>query len=58
MDPVTAALAAGVAAGSTKYAVQAVTDRHGLLKDGLSAQFPQHAVHVGALKALPGHGAA
>ncbi len=53
MDPITAALAAGAAAGLTNVATQAVQDAYGRLKDALSARFPHLGVNVQALEARP-----
>ncbi len=53
MDPITAALAAGAAAGLTGIATQAVKDAYGLLKSALGTRFPQVAVHVQALEDRP-----
>lgn len=53
MDPITAALAAGAAAGLTNVAAQAVQDAYGRLKTALSDRFPQLGVHVQALEARP-----
>ncbi len=53
MDPITAALAAGAAAGLTNVATQAITNVYGRLKTALGARFPQLAVHVQALEARP-----
>ena len=41
MDPITAALAVGAAAGLTGVATQAVKDAYGLLKSVLRARFPK-----------------
>jgi len=51
MDPITAALAAGAAAGLTGVATQAVTDTYGLLKSALLARFPK--VNVAPLEERP-----
>jgi hypothetical protein len=53
VDLITAALAAGAAAGLTDVATQAVQDGYGRLKSALSARFPQLGVHVQALEAWP-----
>lgn len=53
MDSVTAALAAGAAAGLTNVATQAVQDAYSRLKAVLSARFPKLGVHVEALEARP-----
>ena len=53
MDPITAALAAGAAAGMTKVASEAVTDAYGRLKAAIAARFPKLGVHVEALEARP-----
>ena len=53
MDPITAALAAGAAAGLTKVAAQVVTDAYWRLKEAVTARFPQLGVHVQALEARP-----
>jgi hypothetical protein len=53
VDPITAALAAGAAAGLTNIATHAVQDAYGRLKAALSARFPQLGVHVQALEARP-----
>ncbi len=53
MDPITAALAAGAAAGLTNVATQAITNVYGRLKTALGARSPQLAVHVQALEARP-----
>jgi hypothetical protein len=53
VDPITAALAAGAAAGLTNVAAQAVQDAYGRLKAVLGARFPQLGVHVQALEARP-----
>jgi hypothetical protein len=53
MDPITAALAAGAAAGLTNAATQAVMDAYGRLKSALSTRFPQLGVHVQALEVRP-----
>jgi hypothetical protein len=41
VEPITAALAAGAAAGLTGVATQAVKDAYGLLKSALLARFPK-----------------
>ena len=46
VDPITAALAAGGAAGLSGVAAQAVKDAYAGLKSALSARFPQLGVHV------------
>lgn len=53
MDPITAALATGAAAGLTDVAAQAVKDAYARLKEALGARFPQVGVHVQALEAQP-----
>lgn len=53
MDPITAALAAGAAAGLTDAVAQTVKDAYGRLKAALGARFPQLGVHVQALEARP-----
>ena len=53
MDPITAALAVGAAAGLTNVATQAVQDAYGRLKAALSARVPQLGVHIQALEARP-----
>ncbi len=53
MEPITAALAAGAAAGLTAVASQAVKDAYGRLKAALAARFPQVQMHVQALEARP-----
>jgi hypothetical protein len=53
LDPITAALAAGAAAGLTAVASQAVKDAYGRLKAALAARFPQVQTHVQALEARP-----
>ncbi len=53
MDPITAALAAGAAAGLTDVATQAVKEAYGRLKAALAARHPAVQVHVQALEARP-----
>jgi hypothetical protein len=53
VDPITAALAAGAAAGITNVATQAVQDAYGRLKAALTARFPQLGVHVQTLEGRP-----
>lgn len=53
MDPITAALAAGAAAGLTQVAAEAIKDAYGRLKAALADKFPQVTVHVQALEARP-----
>jgi hypothetical protein len=53
MEPITAALAAGAAAGLTAVASQAVKDACGRLKGALAARFPQIQTHLQALEARP-----
>ena len=53
MDPITAALAAGAAAGLANVAAAAVQDAYGRLKAALSARFPQLGVHIQALEERP-----
>ena len=53
MDPITAALATGAAAGLTDVAAQAVKDAYARLKEALGARLPQVGVHVQALEAQP-----
>jgi hypothetical protein len=53
VDVVTAALAAGAAAGLTSAAAQTVTDAYAQLKATLRARFPQLRVHLEALEARP-----
>ena len=53
MEPITAALAAGAAAGLTAVASQAVKDAYGRLKAALATRFPQVELHVQALEARP-----
>ena len=53
MDPITAALAVGAAAGLTSVASQAVQDAYRRLKAALNARFPDLGVHVQALEARP-----
>src|SRR5262245_54342699 len=53
MEPITAALAAGAAAGLTAVASQAVKDAYGRLTAALAARFPQVQTHVQALEARP-----
>jgi hypothetical protein len=54
MEPITAALAAGAAAGLTAIASQAIKDAYGRLNAALVARFPQVQTHVQALEARPG----
>jgi hypothetical protein len=54
MEPITAALAAGAAAGLTAVASQVVKDAYGRLKAVLAARFPQVQTHVQALETRPG----
>jgi hypothetical protein len=51
MDPVTAAIAAGAAAGLTSTASQAVRDAYEALKSALGERFPQ--IDIGSLEKLP-----
>ncbi len=53
MDPITAALAAGAAAGLTGVAAQAIQDAYGRLTAVLTGRFPRLAVHVQALETRP-----
>ena len=53
MEPITAALAAGAAAGLSAVASQAIKDAYGRLKAALAARFPQVQTHVQALEARP-----
>jgi hypothetical protein len=53
VDPITAALAAGAAAGLANVAAQAVKDAYGQLTAALNARFPELGVHVQALEARP-----
>jgi hypothetical protein len=53
VDAITAALAAGAAAGLSGVATQAVRDAYAGLKAALSARFAQMEVHVQALEARP-----
>ena len=53
MDPITAALAAGAAAGLSDVVAQAVKDAYGRLKTALTARFPQLGAPVQALEARP-----
>jgi uncharacterized protein (DUF885 family) len=53
MEPITAALAAGAAAGLTAVASQAIKDAYGRLKAALAARFPEVGVNVQALEARP-----
>jgi tetratricopeptide (TPR) repeat protein len=53
MDPITAALAAGAAAGLTDVAAQTVRDAYGRLKAALIGRFPQLEAPVQALEARP-----
>ncbi len=54
MELITAALAAGAAAGLTAVANQAVKDAYGRLRAALAARFPQVLTNVEALEARPG----
>jgi hypothetical protein len=51
IDPITAAIATGAAAGLTGVATQAVKDGYGALKSGLRARFPK--IDVGPLEERP-----
>jgi hypothetical protein len=53
MEPITAALAAGAAAGLTAVASQAIKDAYGRLKGALAARFPQVQTNIQALEARP-----
>ena len=53
MDLVTAALAAGAAAGLAGVHSQAVKDKYGRLQAALSARFPTLRVHIEALELRP-----
>jgi hypothetical protein len=53
MDPITAALAAGAAAGLSAVATQAIKDAYGRLKAALTVRFPAVEVRVQALEARP-----
>jgi hypothetical protein len=53
VDPITAAIAAGAAAGLTGVAAQAVKDAYGRLKATLIARCPQARIHVQALEERP-----
>ena len=53
MDPITAALAAGAAAGLSDVATQAVKDAYGRLKSALAARFPQVEPQVHVLEVRP-----
>jgi hypothetical protein len=53
MDPITAALAAGAAAGLTGVATKAVEDAYTALKSALGRLFPMVVPNVAALEARP-----
>jgi hypothetical protein len=53
MDPITAALAAGAAAGLTDVAAQTVKDAYERLKAVLTSRFPQLEAPLQALEARP-----
>ncbi len=53
MDPITAALAAGAAAGLTGVASQAVMDAYAGLTSALRERFPKVEVNIEALEARP-----